>query len=382
MPIRLIDPDYEPEETQFESYVDGKYPVSGLTFFTKDDSGNSIFVAQSGNRMVARYRTVLEDGGDGPPGSVDRGEVPLLVRAFGGDVSELPPYNQPNRRLSVAETLINDSEKVIIVNVSNGWINSVPGMQVKPDYYRFKYGRIMTNNQLGEPSWITGQYGPFAIVAMDIVGDAQGNPSSFDQVRVRSFLNYPLSVVDGELTWDVTKSGSYTASSWRFSEFARKLCGHEFFSVSFEDESNVMPELHDLAVANGSVYMGIIEKDKKGRSVLNLGSLQPVGGSFDLMGTEVEEEEVEMESDAVQELYKVIEKLCPTKAFAQNGKLTSEAVEWWKTLPGDDPSDGELIVGISALCKKHDIPHKFADMDATHVSIIIQWMEGSGNDEF
>ena len=385
MPIRPIDPDYEPEESQFEQYTDGKYPVKGLSLFTQDESGSPIFVAQSGSRLVARYRTVLEDGGDGPPGSVDRGEVPLLVKAFGGDVSQLPPYNQPNRRLEVAQTLINESNKVITVTVSNGWISDVPGMRIVPGYYQFRYVCIGTTNAMGEPSWRSGQYGPFVIVEMEIVGDAQGGPSPYDHVRVRSFLNYPLEVVDGGLQWQVTQSGAYTAASWRFSEFARKVAGNEFFGIDdsdFENIENVMPELHDLAAANDVAYIGAVEKDKKGRSVLRLGLLQPVGDMPEIVSVEEVEEEEELESEAVQELYKMIEKLCPEKAFDADGKLTPDAVSWWKEFSNIDPSDGEEVVGIGALCQKHDIPRKFLDMDMSHVGIIIRWMEYTTHDEF
>lgn len=376
MPIPRIPGDYEPPE--FEAFAPGKYSVCGVKFFTTDEEGTPIFVAQSGARLVARYRTIRKDDEDGPPGSVDRGQLPLLVKAFGIDPKELPPYNLPNQRLIMAERLINSAAKEVVVEVGDGgWISRMPGMELPaPSYFRVKYKRCSTFNELGEPSWIQGKFGRFASVVMEVVGDAMGKSTPFDHVRQFEPLGYALSVnEDGVLEWETTESGAWSAGANRFSKFLAAVCGDGILDESFEDLNNIMPEVHDYAVKMDRACLGTVERSQRGRKrvSLKLESLVPITEDT-VVPEEGEPEEEALEDVAVKKLYDALNELFEGQTFGANGKLTSEARAWWKAYVGTDPADSEEVAGIGDFCKKYGIPRSFEKMTAEHVDLILGWM--------
>ena len=366
MPLERIPEDYRPPEVEFEVFKPGEYKICGLRFFTLDDEGAPIFIAQNGERLVARFRTIRPDGSDGPPGSIDRGMESLLAKAFGLDPLELPPFEQASQRLILLERLANERAKEISVLVAEGgWISRIPGMELPKGFFRFQCRGIVSRNALGEPSWIEGQFGRLVVVEMEVVSDSLGKPSPYDHVRVREFLPYPLQVIDGQLIWETREGGSWTSASTTFNNFLYSICGEDIFSTEFSDLDNIMPEVHEQIQKEKRICLGIVELNRRNRVCIRLGSLSSVE-EMETPASEVEE--------PAQPLLRALKDLFPGQAFRSDGSLTQELRDWWNALKGTDPTDGLTIEGIRSFTAKHSIPNRFQDMTADQVGLILRWM--------
>jgi hypothetical protein len=383
-PIERIPDDYEPQE--FEQFPDGNVAISGIRWFTLDDDQMPMFVVQTGGgtqRMTARYRGIQTNGEDGPPASIDRGQLPFLVKAFGADPAELPGYNQSQARLEVAQRLINAAGTEVIVNVRDGWIQWFPGTELPPGYYRFVYRGCLTRNQLGEPSWKEGQYGPYSMLQMECVSDSVGNPTAWDKCKVLERMNYALEVEDGQMMWTKTPQGSFTAAAVYMQNFMVATCGPDILDEGFDNIENVMPEVDRAAKEQARVLMGVVERSTRGRKrcILRLGQLVPVPEKQETLATA---------TTPADPLTDVLNEQFEGKAFSADGKLSDDAKAWLRGFKGTDPADGEEVTGIATFCDKHSIPKGFKRMSAENVDQILAWMgreevtvsDGGGEDEF
>jgi len=333
------DADYEPK-TEFDTFSDGDYNISGITWITTDDQGAPCFVPSKGMApVVARYRSMIGEK-DGPPGSVSPGEVSLLVRAFGCNPAKLPDRDRdPVAFLIAARELVNNSGSTVKVTVSGGWVSSVKGMDLPADsYFIFNFGGVSTKDDEGLPFARVGTYGRWFGVNLIVAGDIQQKPTPYDGVGTFVIVPYGLTVnADGIPSYEVKEDGQWTGSAFQFYRFARAFApGLE--QADFGNVENVLPELDKLARDADVRAIGQVTRSRSGRIGVNISSLQALDGDNPVVSTpqapkeelpvrNVEDEIAEVPS--LQDIYSVITTLCGKPAFG-NGSLTAPGKAWCK----------------------------------------------------
>lgn len=377
------DPDYEPS-TDFSSFTDGSYEINGISWITNDDSGAPIFVASKGwAPLVARYRSVMADGSDGPPGSVSPGEVAMLVRVFGADPSKLPDRDaDPTAFLIAARDMINSTGKVLKVTVKDGWVNHIPGMGLPVDkYFTFELDALAPRED-DVPTQREGQYGPWFIVNLRVVGDLQQRPTVYDGYRCASFVNYGLIVNEqGELEYESreTKSGAkdWTSAAVRLHKvivaFAPTL---ETDEIAFASVNNILPELEQEALRLRRRAVGQVTKDSKGRIGVKIESLAAIDPDLppmpapepekELPARDVEDEVVEPPS--MEQVYAVIGNLCTEKAFDASGNLTTAGKNWCRE-------------HLKPFLKEKGYPAKLSEWTESIRTDILDFLNPSGSDD-
>jgi len=270
--MKPIDPNYQPPEQTFESFPDGKYKVKGFNWFTLDDKERPILVAQKDGKLVGRLRFNLLDGNEGPPMSVTLPEMGLLAKAFG--VSKLP--NSPDEGYAAMvtkymvdiKTLCNDKE--LEVEVSKGWVNSIPGMDVPEGLYYFTIADVSSpeHDSAGNPVPKQGQFGSFFFVSFEVVAGEGGKETPYRGSKFSELVNYSLKYENGELDFEKNKDGSYAASAVRLSKLMR-LAAPDPFASEFvpPNPSNLLPYMKQKFLAAGKVIKGMRTKEEKGTRI-------------------------------------------------------------------------------------------------------------------
>ena len=274
--MQAIDPNYvPPENAELEKFPDGSYQAKGFTWFTLDDNTKKpILVAQKNNKLVARLRFKLVDGKQGPPMSVELGEVALLVRAFGGDISKLPVLpaeNQPgmvSSYLEVAQAL--SKLNVVTIISKNGWVNAngVSGMGVPEGLYYFRLVEVAPiHKDTGIVTPKEGQFGKFFFVTFEIVAGEGGGETQFKKATFQELVSYAVTVDDsGQPDWQRTEqSKQYTSAAVRLSNLMR-LTAPSLFEDEFTppDPYNLLPWWSGIAIAENKVLGGTRVKNEKG----------------------------------------------------------------------------------------------------------------------
>lgn len=330
----------------FESFDEGNYEVDSLEFFTTDSSGSPIFVTQDGKYgayLVARYRTKLGSD-DGPPGSIRPEQLPLLVHAFGGDVTRLPTGDM-NQALSVAERLIRDADKLVRVTVRGeaGWIGNVAGMMIPEGEYLFKFSRITTRNREGEIDWRVNDFGVSASVELFVESSGDGTQNPFKGCPVTVYLNREPFAILRALTPTTVKGllGDTDTELKLLDEMART-----------ESKDNVI--FGRVAIPkNGKrprVIKHSLQSMKDGKPVPTSG---PEGATIST--------EEDLEPAYIEHLYTAIAEAVEKtggKAFDTAGKLTAAGKAWCKET-------------LKPLCKEHKAPNKFDAMSQENVVDIL-----------
>lgn len=344
MPIKnRPDPEYEPE-SQFDTFADGKHPVTGITWITNDEEGAPIFVANKGRTpLVARYRSILESEESGPPGSVSPAEVIMLVKAFGGDPSKLPDREvDPTAFLMAARDQINNSDKVVSVTVSSGWINHVPGMNLPPDkYFTFQYAGITTKNDEDQISWKEGQYGKWFGANLRVVGDLQLRSTPYDGYEQFVMVSYGLTVNEQGTPEYATrvKEGTsqkvWTSAAVGFSKFVAAFAP-QIEQADFQDVHNILPELNELGLREQRRAVGQVTRSKTGFINVNISSLAsieeaplPMPEDEDEKPAERDVEDEVKETDTLGQIYDLIDTGAGKGAFS-NGSLNAKGKQWCK----------------------------------------------------
>jgi len=312
--------------SNYETYEAGTYEENRIEWFTKDDSGNPIFVADKWGNLVARYRT-FHDEDEGPPGSVRPGELTLLVKAFGGDPSKI---KDPLEDLAVAEAEIANADKTVRVTVGDtGWIRFVQGMALPPGEYTFSYEGLRPTDDDGNPKWMDGQFGMFSIVRLVV----DMPESSFNGAGIEVWINRePLNVL-------------------------RSLIPsvYETLLGSVKDELKV---LHQLATEDKAKIYGEIEPDDKGRDKLVKLSLRAMSPDEAVDTGPAKAKPIECLYQAIANA--VDEKIWEdSEAFASPGKLSEVGKKWAKEV-------------MAPICKKHNIPKRFEDMSDKQITTLLQ----------
>lgn len=319
--------------SRYETFEPGTYKETYIEFFSKDSSGLPVYVVQEGRggiRMVARYRTYNDEDKEGPPGSIEEGELPLLVHAFGGDVTQLP--DDKLKALSVAEQLIKASDKEVMVTVGDsGWIRKVYDMDLPVNDYVFKGIGLPRIDEDGEHIFTKTGFGKFAVSRL-VVDDPN---SPFNGVPYDVWINWEPFIILKAVAPD-----AYSA-----------LLG--------EDE---LKHLDEMIKSHTHRIHGSVELDDKGRARLNKSSLRPVTED------EVADKTGEPSLGPIEHLYQAIADAIDKKAwresaaFAGVGTLSQTGKVWAKE-------------HMASICKKEGIPKNFDQMTEDNIRTILEKLE-------
>jgi hypothetical protein len=348
-------------ESEFAHFDDGVYEVGFDTWFPLDEEGTPNLVTQERfgeEALVIRFRTTI-NGEEGPPGTIDPfSELLPLVRAFGGDPSDLRTEKDIGIKLLKAQKLMTGKTKV---TVGNNWIqnSSIEGMGIPDGFYYLKLSKVVSKNEAGELGPIEGKYGPY------VVGRAKITRGKFKDFEVTFLLDYPLVVgeEDGIPALPLKSDGTLRASSKRFKNYLVAFYGEDYVNFphqNCEDVNNIMPLLTKLMLEREAEAMGQVEDNR-----INLNSLGPISEEEKEL---LSEEEQESSFTQVQEALRTViisevrlHKEADAFTSAEEWNLTSEGVEWAKEALGpivdefklsrvfSEWSDGDIEKVLKAL---------------------------------
>lgn len=256
--MERIPDDYQAPAPEQTVWTDGEYAVKGMGWVTQDDRQNPILKATKKGRMVSILHFKLADGKDGPPMSLELGEMGTFAKAMGVDVKTLPVVPTLDRPGKIAEYLravedgVNNAEKAITVVVSGGWVNTVPGMDVLGYIYFVPDAFVSRDEVDDEPTFLPSQWGDgkYFVVRFEVVGGEGGGPSPFMGAKFVESLPYAFVVKegsDGQITadWERTaKDGvSYTSGAVANARLMQPTAPDMFADDAiFENPANVLPQ--------------------------------------------------------------------------------------------------------------------------------------------
>ena len=318
--------------SKYEEFEAGTYEVTEFEFFTKDNSGLPVYVVQEGRggiRMVARYRTYDAEGNEGPPGSIEEGELALLVHAFGGDIAQLP--DDKLKALAIAEQLVKAADRTVRVNVSDsGWIRNVYDMGLPEGNYVFKYSGLPRIDEDGKPAFTNTGFGQFAVTRLTV--NDPGSP----------FNGTPQDV------W----------INWETFVTLRALAPQLYDSLIGQPGTE-LKNLDSMFKAGEHKIVGEVKADERGRVRLDKSSLRP------LTDDEVANETGEPSLGYIEHLYQAIADDNDKKAwresgaFVGEGKLSQTGKAWAKEK-------------LAPICKKEGIDKNFTNMSKDNVKTLLK----------
>ena len=299
-------------QREYTTY-EGQYTATHFAWFTTSEDGTPKLVEQGG-RAVARCRFLQgPEDTEGPPGTFELGEIPLLVKAFGGDPAQLPVSTNGNYTalLVAAQKLAKGTP--VNFKVKNGWVRNytISGFEFPEGHWQVKLVSLRPRNEVDKPYWEEsgGPYGGgYFFVKVKIVSDLSGKPSVYDGVTGDFIANY----ANNHLTPIVLA-------------FAPEIQANE---VEYADETNALPEIEAYAIQAGRIALLNIKRNKKnGRLVAEWPSLQYVRDS------EAEAPVVITQAKAygntpLEVLYNVVAAKCPQPAFVAGGQLSPDGKRW------------------------------------------------------
>jgi len=192
-----------PPRGEYKKYEAGVYEsVTHIEFFTKDQRGNPIFKAkerQGKPGLVSYYRIWMGEE-QGPPGSVNPGDVSLLVRAFGADPALLPAQDDL-AFLATAEQLIADADTLVTLYAHKGgtsdsaWVRTVYGAELPADQsFLFLFDGV-TSQKDGVPIWYGGDYGDYARLNLTVWANGDGSATYFAGASCTLYVNRPAMTI-------------------------------------------------------------------------------------------------------------------------------------------------------------------------------------------
>jgi hypothetical protein len=360
--IQPIPDDYEPPQGgEFENLPDGKYQVKGIQWFSTTDEGFPCLVSQV-NGMVGRLRFIQIDGENGPPMGLPLHQMPLLIKAFKGDIKNLPPIPEETDANSVGQymqyiaTCINEKETELEIEQKDNWVNDVPGMAIEtPGYYIFRPIEVVsTLEEKGmEPGWFDTMYegkviGQAVTYLCEILSNQLGKPSPFSGCLFSIRIPYGFEVKEGELRWLSTEEGKWRKDAKRASRWYQKTVPDFFEDFNPLDIHNVVSywiDKADLPLNHGLIGMLDSKTSKNGfRYYL----MEPLGidvaEGFEVKDSKTKTKKVEKTSssdDALlsgdyqmhlksQEIFAEFFKKLHGKTVISKGEFTKEGVKFAK----------------------------------------------------
>lgn len=200
------------EQGNYKTFENGDhYRVKGIHSFIKKDPDRDlpIFVPQ-GDNMIARFKLIMletrstenqtvEVEVEGPPMSATYGQMLLLVRAFGGDISKLSP--EPTTKFLLdAQEAANRGGKIRKAKVKDGWANFVEGANPPADPYTWELRGFRSPDnstpvhfQEKEQQGKNGTFPRnFAYADFAIVANAYGLETPYKGYRLSVKINNPF----------------------------------------------------------------------------------------------------------------------------------------------------------------------------------------------
>lgn len=265
--MKAIDPNYEPPEQTFNSFPDGKYKVKGFNWFSVNDKQLPILVAQRDGKLVGRFYWTLLDSSQGPPMSVTLSDMPLLAKALKVTVTNPPDPTQAGLVTRYMLDFANAcKDKEVEVEVSKGWVNTVPGMDVPEGYFYFYLSDITSpdHEPNGDPKPKQGQYGSFFFLTFAVEAGEGGSESPYKGATFTELVNYAITNDNGKLDFQRTKEGNYNYSSVIMSK-AMRLTAPEPFAGEFDppNKDNLLPYWKQTALPQRKMLKGSRAKEQK-----------------------------------------------------------------------------------------------------------------------
>jgi hypothetical protein len=256
-------------ENNFETYDDGEYKVDGIEdFFSLDDSRTPplpVFSPQ-GENIVAKFHLRLADRSkQGPAMSADHNQLLLLVKAFGGDVKELPEGDTTGFLLAAQERA-NAGGQVQTAKVrgGKGWVKSVTGCLPDVDkMYTWQFEKAISIDGSEPVRFIEktfnskrgGTYTQSIVYFLfKIVGDMYGRPSPFNGYTL--FMNI-VNPFEGEVSSVVAE---------RFAKFISLYCPHtdpDTGNWAWTNDPEKSPYGTDETQNPLAVFVGEAQKSKR-----------------------------------------------------------------------------------------------------------------------
>lgn len=217
----LLTPDEEEITTGdgFNTVEDGDYKSSSFEWFSKNDEGKPILVANPNGQLVVRGNF-----DNGAPMSFELHELPLLAKAFNvkpSDIPSIPNLNEPTKisaYLETIETLCNAQEKEVFYKVNGGWVNEIKGMELSGEHdFIFHSFTPQFLDENGLPFYKESQWegDPYFYVNFMVVDGPYKN------VIFSEPLNYSCHANGDTFEWNKKKNGQFTNNAKRFAWLLR-----------------------------------------------------------------------------------------------------------------------------------------------------------------
>jgi len=354
----------------------GQYAVR-FDKFSKKDSTDGLPIAELVNwggeeLMIVRYNTVIPEG-RGPSGSVRVGELLLLMRAFGCDVSKMPKrINEDTLADALMEAALQlegcQNEVVVHVTKEGSWLSWIEGMGLPQDEtFQFRLSQFTTLNEEGIPCPrvhpASEDYGRVFFVKLEVVG------GEFDGIEVRCMVPYAYAVNErGEPTLP-TYTDRKTGEKVKAVGYVRTV---KFESLFLDDEYDCEDGPSDNVVAIMAKH--ISNKTALGR-VNKYGAdldsmMKPPEGSVPKTQPPLSEGEEEalskIEHDTIgdDQLRDLMAKHATMPVFKEGTWVfTKDGLAWAK----------DILAGWS---DKHNLPRKCSQWNKAQRSLVVKLLDG------
>jgi hypothetical protein len=230
--------------------------------------------------MVARARITTAEGAE-PPVSLDLAQAKLLVMAFGGDMTALPPIPGLNdiggvsSFLEAVEVQCSNGTKTPKFQVSSGWadVSRFSGIYPPKGTYSWRVDHFEPQGEDDRPHWIDSVKFPgshYFYLYVECVGDGMGNPSPYSGLVLSTIMNYKVEVgEDGKPRWTTIQggpnAGQFSKTGVAFSRFVEVVAPSWFSgNNAVMDVNNILPELQNTIKADGIVFSAFATTNEKG----------------------------------------------------------------------------------------------------------------------
>jgi hypothetical protein len=281
---------------EFENLPAGRYVVTGVRrFASADESGVPVFKpSKFDGSLQASLGLSVEGQTLDAMFSGDRLALCRLAYAFGVDVHALPAGNT-SEFLMALEKAVNASGKRVPVYVNkNGWVRDILSLAIFPNLYKLSVISIHSIDGTQPVTFklpLKWKGNPVVRVNFRIEGAASGDSTIWDGHVISQYVATPFDGVgttpDGKrcpkfrVTWngakpvDVTRFERFLNAYWPeaydyewVSEPSRSIYG-------VDEAANPIVVIASQVVNGKRVASGFI-KDKDGRAVLDMDTLNPI----------------------------------------------------------------------------------------------------------
>jgi hypothetical protein len=295
MGLKAIPDDYQPEE-EYNVYPEGIHNTrpnaDGVTltwFSLNEETEEPILVGQPDGKLVGRCRLNVDEQG-GPPMSVTLGEMALLVKAFGANVSELPAQPEISDAGAVTaymnkvKELVDKTEKRVQIHVSDkGWIYKVKGMELPKTTLNWILVAVSRKDESGLPYKKTLEFGDVFWPTFRVVSSAGNVPTPYAGVEIQPLINYAVEQKGDTVDWQKNKGGSYTAAATRFNKLIRYTAPAIFEQDDFKPKhpENLLIDWQENLPEKPQVLSFNVDYNQKGYAEIIFATLSPAGYTYD-----------------------------------------------------------------------------------------------------